>query len=80
MKQEINNLLTSYGLPLVSLIMLLGVIVGIANNWTAINDSSGSGRRKEGLLNVLYTIAYVVLGIAVITGAMTLLGNLRLSV
>jgi len=80
MKQDINNLLTDYALPLVTLLMLLGVIVGILNNWSAINDASGSGRRKEGLLNVLYTILYVVLGITIIAGSMTLLGGLKLSV
>jgi len=80
MKQEINNLLQNYGVPLVCLIMLLGVIVGIANNWSAINDASGSGRRKEGLINVLYTIGYVALGLAIISGALTMLGGLKLSI
>lgn len=67
MKPEIQNLIDTYLHPLLGLIILMGVAGGVAKNFDAINDSSGSGRRKEGILSIVYIVGFVI-AIVVIIG------------
>ncbi len=65
-KTQVQSIVDNYLLPIYMLIVLMGAITGILKNWENINDSSGSGRRKEGLINVAYIIGYAALGGAIL--------------
>ena len=64
---EINDLLSNYFKPILMLVIFMGVGIGIAKNFDAISDSSGTGRRKEGIISTVYIAGGVILAIALLT-------------
>lgn len=65
---ELNDILSDYGLPLFLFLIVLGIITGLASNFSKINSDQWS-TRKEGLVSLLVVIGYVLLAGAVLTAA-----------
>ena len=78
-RQQLNTLLSDYGLPLFLFIVIVGVIVGLTRNFSKIN-SDNWGDKKEGLINLLITVAYVFLIVAVITISIATISSLDLTI
>ena len=78
-KDTLNDILSNYGLPLLGFVMILGISVGLARNWSKINADDW-GTKKEGLFNLLITVAYVFLAISILTVAVTAIGAIDLKI
>ncbi len=64
---EINDLLSNYFKPILMLVIFMGVGIGIAKNFDAISDSSGTGRRKEGIISTVYIAGGILLAFALLS-------------
>jgi len=80
MGTEIQSLINNYLHPLLGLVIFMGLVVGFAKNFDAINDSSGSGRRKEGIIATVYFVGYVIVIVAVISLAVTKIAGIKMTV
>ena len=80
MQNEIQNLINNYLHPLMGLIIFMGVVVGLAKNFDAINDSSGSGRRKEGIISTVYIVGYVIVIVTIITLVVTKIASIKMTI
>lgn len=78
-KTEINKILTDYAGFIVAFVFLIGLVHGLAANWSEVN-SREPGKRKEGFINVLYMLGYYAMGIAVIGVAVGLTSKIKLEV
>lgn len=79
-KTDLNKILSDYGVPIASAIILLSAVIGVVSNLDKIMDSDGRGTRKEGMMNVVWIVAGVVVAIAVIAGIVTLVSNLKFNI
>lgn len=77
---DVNTILSDYGLPALGLTIILGAAIGLVKNWDAINDTNGTGRRKEGIINTVYIIGFVLLIVAVMGGVVTAVGRISLKI
>lgn len=78
-RTEINKMLNDFGVPLIILLFLLGLVHGLATNWNSIN-SNAPGARKEGFMNALMIFLYYGLAIIIIGVAVANAKNFKLSV
>ncbi len=77
----INEVLQNYGVPIVAFFLVFGIAVGIIMNFDKIIDKDGNGTRKEGLINLVWIVGFVVIAIAVIAGLISFIqSNLDLSI
>lgn len=72
---ELNTLLSDYALPIVIAILVLSVVTGLITNMDKIIDKNGDGSRKEGIINVIWYLAYAILFCLVVAGVITLLNS-----
>lgn len=80
-KTDINSFLSNYAVPVIAMCLVIGVCVGVVMNFDKIVDRDGQGTRKEGLINLLWIVGYVVVGLVVIGAVIALINSkLRLSV
>lgn len=80
-KADINSFLSNYAVPVIAMCLVIGVCVGVVMNFDKIVDRDGQGTRKEGLINLLWIVGYVVVGLVVIGAVIALINSkLRLSV
>ena len=79
-KTDLNKILSDYGVPIASAIILLSAVIGVVSNLDKIMDSDGRGTRKEGMMNVVWIGAGVVVAIAVIAGIVALVSNLKFNI
>lgn len=79
-KGTINNFISQYALPVFALAMFMGIVIGVAANWEKINDKSGDGSKREGLVNLAWIIGYVIVGIAVLGVCASQLANITFSI
>ena len=80
MKTEVNKVLNEWALPIAMLILVIGAIVGVVQNFDKIVDKDGNGTRKEGFINLALIMGFVILGIALIGAIARLVGGMSLSV
>lgn len=80
MKTEVNKVLNDWALPIAMLILVIGAIVGVVQNFDKIVDKDGNGTRKEGFINLALIMGFVILGIALIGAIARLVGGMSLSV
>jgi len=76
-KQQLNQGLTDYMVPLVGTAFLIGAIIGIMRNWKLINDEH---TRKEGFIGIGVVILFVVVAVAALAAIIGLFSNLVLNV
>lgn len=79
-RSTINEVLSDWGVTIIGATILLGLGNGLVKNWDNINDTSGTGRKKEGIQNVIYSILYALLILVVLGVAVTAVQKLKLSV
>jgi hypothetical protein len=72
-RAELNTILADYGVPIIIAIMVVSIAVGLLKNMDKIIDANGEGTRKEGVVNVIWYVFYVILFIIVVGGSITLL-------
>ena len=72
-RAELNTILADYGVPIIIAIMVVSIAVGLLKNMDKIIDANGEGTRKEGVVNVVWYVFYVILFIIVVGGSITLL-------
>lgn len=80
MKTEVNKVLNDWALPIAMLILVIGAIVGVVQNFDKIVDKDGNGTRKEGFINLALIMGFVILGIALIGAIARLVGGMTLAV
>lgn len=80
MKAEVNKVLNEWALPIAMLILVIGAIVGVVQNFDKIVDKDGNGTRKEGFINLALIMGFVILGIALIGAIARLVGGMTLAV
>lgn len=78
LRGEMSRILSDYGTPIISGMLILSAAFGIVQNYDKIIDKDGNGTRKEGLINVVWIIGYVVVGLAVLGLIVNLVGGMRL--
>lgn len=76
---EMTRVLSDYGAPIIAGMLILSAAFGIVQNYDKIIDKDGNGTRKEGLINVVWIVGYVVVGMAVIGFIVNMVGGMRLS-
>ena len=79
-RTTINEVLSDWGVTIIGATILLGLGNGLIKNWDAINDTSGTGRKKEGMMNIVYSVLYALLIMVVLGVAVTAVQKIKLSV
>lgn len=80
-KTDVNTFLNDYAVPLIAMLLVVGVGIGVVMNYDKIIDAKGDGTRKEGLINLLWVVGYIIVGLAIIAAVIALISSkLKLSV
>ena len=79
-KGKVNEVLRNYSVPVIAGIIVISVAIAIFSNLDGIVDRDGTGTRKGAIMNVVWVVLYVIIGIAVLTGIVRLVGSISLSV
>lgn len=74
-RAELNAVMEDYALPIVIAILVISVVTGLITNMDKIIDKHGDGSRKEGVINVIWYLAYAILFIVVVAAVITLLNS-----
>ena len=78
--KEVTEVLSNYAVPVIAGIIVISVSIAIFSNLEGIVDRDGTGTRKGAIMNVVWVVLYVIIGIAVLAGIVRLVGSLSLSV
>lgn len=76
---EMTRVLSDYGAPIIAGMLILSAAFGIVQNYDKIIDKDGNGTRKEGLINVVWIVGYVIVGMAVLGLIVNLVSGMRLA-
>lgn len=79
-KGKVNEVLSNYAVPVIAGIIVISVAIAIFSNLEGIIDRDGTGTRKAAIMNVVWVVLYVIIGIAVLTGIVSMVGSISLSV
>jgi amino acid permease len=80
-RADINGLMTSYAIPIIAAFLVIGAAIGVVMNFDKIVDKDGQGTRKEGIINLIWIVAYIIIGMAVLAGIIALVASkLKLSI
>ena len=79
-KGKVNEVLSNYAVPVIAGIIVISVAIAIFTNLDGIVDRDGTGTRKGAIMNVVWVVLYVILGIAVLAGIVRLVGSMSLSI
>lgn len=79
-KGKVNEVLSNYAVPVIAGIIVISVAIAFFSNLDGIVDRDGTGTRKGAIMNVVWVVLYVIIGIAVLTGIVRLVGSISLSV
>jgi len=75
MKSTMQSFVDDYILPIAGILLIVGVIWSVIHNFDLINDKEGQGKKKEGLMNVAWTVGYIFAGLAVLVGMVTYISS-----
>ena len=73
-KGKVNEVLSNYAVPVIAGIIVISVAIAIFTNL------DGIGTRKGAIMNVVWVVLYVIIGIAVLAGIVRLVGSMSLSI
>lgn len=79
-RSEINSFISTYAIPIIAMFLVIGAGIGLVMNFDKIIDKDGNGTRKEGLINLLWVVAYVMIGIVMLGAVVSLVSRLNLKV
>ena len=79
-KGKVNEVLSNYAVPVIAGIIVISVAIAIFTNLDGIVDRDGTGTRKGAIMNVVWVVLYVIIGIAVLAGIVRLVGSMSLSI
>jgi len=75
MKSVMQSFVDDYILPIAGVLLVVGVIWSVVKNYDLINDADGQGKKKEGLMNVAWSVGYIFAALAVLVGMVTYIGS-----
>ena len=79
-KGKVNEVLSNCAVPVIAGIIVISVAIAIFTNLDGIVDRDGTGTRKGAIMNVVWVVLYVIIGIAVLAGIVRLVGSMSLSI
>ena len=79
-KGKVNEVLSNYAVPVIAGIIVISVAIAIFTNLDGSVDRDGTGTRKGAIMNVVWVVLYVIIGIAVLAGIVRLVGSMSLSI
>ena len=65
-RNEVNTFLSDYAVPVIAMLLIVGVGIGVVMNYDKIIDRDGQGTRKEGIVNLLWVVGYIIIGLAIV--------------
>ena len=75
-RNEVNTFLSDYAVPVIAMLLLIvGVGIGVVMNYDKIIDRDGQGTRKEGIVNLLWVVGYIIIGLAIIAAVIALINS-----
>ena len=77
---KVNQVLSNYAVPIIAAIIVISVGIAIFSNLEGIIDRDGTGTRKGALMNVVWVVLYVIIGIGVLTAIVSMVGSISLSI
>ena len=77
---KLNSIISEYAVPIIAFFLVVGAGVGLVMNFDKIIDKDGTGTRKEGIVNLLWIVAYVAIGIAILGGIIAMVRGMNLSI
>lgn len=75
-----NQILDGYTLPIFVAFMLVGIILGLVQQWDNIIDKENRGTRKEGLFALAWYVGYALLAAIVVTAVKSAISGISLQV
>ena len=72
---NISFLLSEYAVPVIAMLLIVGVGIGVVMNYDKIIDRDGQGTRKEGIVNLLWVVGYIIIGLAIIAAVIALVNS-----
>lgn len=75
-----NQILDGYTLPIFVAIMLMGIVLGLVQQWDNIIDKENRGTRKEGLFALAWYVGYALLAAIIITAVKSAISGISLQV
>lgn len=60
-RNEVNTFLSDYAVPVIAMLLIVGVGIGVVMNYDKIIDRDGQGTRKEGIVNLLWVVGYIII-------------------
>ena len=72
-RNEVNTFLSDYAVPVIAMLLIVGVGIGVVMNYDKIIDRDGQGTRKEGIVNLLWVVGYIIIGLAIIAAVIALM-------
>ena len=75
LRTEVNSFLSEYAVPVIAMLLIVGVGIGVVMNYDKIIDRDGQGTRKEGIVNLLWVVGYIIIGLAIIAAVIALVNS-----
>lgn len=75
---EMSRLLNDYAAPIISGMLIIGAAFGFVQNYDKIIDKDGNGTRKEGIINMVWIIGYVLIAMVLLGIIVSTVGSMRL--
>lgn len=75
LRTEVNSFLSEYAVPVIVMLLIVGVGIGVVMNYDKIIDRDGQGTRKEGIVNLLWVVGYIIIGLAIIAAVIALVNT-----
>lgn len=72
---SLSKFLSDYAVPVIAMLLIVGVGIGVVMNYDKIIDRDGQGTRKEGIVNLLWVVGYIIIGLAIIAAVIALINS-----
>lgn len=75
-----NQILDGYAVPIFAACMLVGLVLGISQQWDNIIDKENRGTRRDGLFALGWYVGFSLLAGVVVTAAKAAISGIKLTV
>ena len=72
---DLASVSNDYAVPVIAMLLIVGVGIGVVMNYDKIIDRDGQGTRKEGIVNLLWVVGYIIIGLAIIAAVIALINS-----